>query len=58
MYRLVRFQPQYLTYEDFGPLMDMVLKYHPGLEFLAETSEFQKKYAETVVFRIFYTLNR
>lgn len=38
--------------------MDMVLKYHPGLEFLAETAEFQKKYAETVVFRIFYSLNR
>lgn len=49
---------QYLTYDDFVPLMDCVLKYHPGLEFLAETAEFQKKYAETVVLRIFYTLNR
>ncbi|KAF5827169.1 hypothetical protein DUNSADRAFT_1196 [Dunaliella salina] len=49
---------EYLTYDDFVPLMDCVLKYHPGLEFLAETAEFQKKYAETVVLRIFYALNR
>ena len=49
---------QYLTYDDFVPLMDCVLKFHPGLEFLAETAEFQKKYAETVVLRIFYSLNR
>ncbi len=33
-------------------------QFHPGLEFLKETTEFQKKYAETVVYRIFYSLNR
>lgn len=49
---------QALTYADFQPLMDSVLQYHPGLEFLKETNEFQKKYAETVVYRIFYSLNR
>uniref|UniRef100_A0A7S0S199 EF-hand domain-containing protein n=1 Tax=Chlamydomonas leiostraca TaxID=1034604 RepID=A0A7S0S199_9CHLO len=59
VYEVLRKEGQeYLTYEDFSPLMDMVLKYHPGLEFLAETAEFQKKYAETVVFRIFYALNK
>jgi serine/threonine-protein phosphatase 2A regulatory subunit B'' len=49
---------QYITYDDLMPLMDVVLKCHPGLEFLAETAEFQRKYAETVVYRIFYTINR
>ncbi len=49
---------QYLTYDDFSPLMEAVLRYHPGLEFLTDTAEFQRKYAETVVFRIFFTLNR
>ncbi|KAG1668806.1 hypothetical protein FOA52_004900 [Chlamydomonas sp. UWO 241] len=49
---------EYLTYADFQPVMDNVLAHHPGLEFLKETSEFQKKYSETVVYRIFYTLNR
>ncbi|GFH29172.1 uncharacterized protein HaLaN_27792, partial [Haematococcus lacustris] len=49
---------RYLTYEDFSPVLDMLLRHHPGLEFLAGTAEFQKKYAETVVYRIFYTLNK
>ena len=43
---------------DLQPLMDCILLYHPGLEFLKETAEFQKKYAETVIYRIFYSLNR
>jgi len=49
---------QYLTYADLNPVLECVLQYHPGLEFLKETAEFQRKYAETVVYRIFYTLNR
>jgi hypothetical protein len=28
------------------------------LEFLADTPEFQARYAETVIYRIFYTINR
>lgn len=35
-----------------------VLQYHPGLEFLADTPEFQARYAETVIYRIFYSANR
>ena len=50
--------PQYLTFADFWPMMECVLRYHPGLEFLAETQEFQRKYAETVIHRIFYSLNK
>ncbi|KAF6241961.1 hypothetical protein COO60DRAFT_1607887 [Scenedesmus sp. NREL 46B-D3] len=48
----------YLTYADFRPLLQAVLQYHPGLEFLADTPEFQARYAETVIYRIFYTINR
>eukprot|EP00878_Enallax_costatus_P010472 GHUV01010934.1.p1 GENE.GHUV01010934.1~~GHUV01010934.1.p1 ORF type:complete len:441 (+),score=166.87 GHUV01010934.1:1036-2358(+) len=48
----------YLTYADFRPLLQAVLQYHPGLEFLADTPEFQARYAETVIYRIFYTVNR
>jgi serine/threonine-protein phosphatase 2A regulatory subunit B'' len=39
-------------------LLQAVLQYHPGLEFLADTPEFQARYAETVIYRIFYTINR
>lgn len=48
----------HLTYADFRPLLQAVLQYHPGLEFLADTPEFQARYAETVIYRIFYTINR
>jgi serine/threonine-protein phosphatase 2A regulatory subunit B'' len=47
-----------LTPDDFRPLMAAVLQYHPGLEFLADTPEFQARYAETCVCRIFYSVNR
>jgi serine/threonine-protein phosphatase 2A regulatory subunit B'' len=50
--------PQSLSFQDLWPLLECVLRYHPGLEFLAETAEFQRKYAETVIHRIFYTLNK
>ncbi len=49
---------QYWVYTDLQPLMDSILQFHPGLEFLKETLEFQRKYAETVIYRIFYSLNR
>lgn len=39
-------------------VLQAVLQYHPGLEFLADTPEFQARYAETVIYRIFYTVNR
>ncbi|KXZ52166.1 hypothetical protein GPECTOR_10g795 [Gonium pectorale] len=48
----------YLMFADLWPLMESVVRYHPGLEFLAETAEFQRKYAETVIHRIFYSLNK
>eukprot|EP00239_Pterosperma_sp_CCMP1384_P003288 CAMPEP_0197843816 /NCGR_PEP_ID=MMETSP1438-20131217/757_1 /TAXON_ID=1461541 /ORGANISM="Pterosperma sp., Strain CCMP1384" /LENGTH=523 /DNA_ID=CAMNT_0043454213 /DNA_START=464 /DNA_END=2035 /DNA_ORIENTATION=+ len=46
-----------LTHDDFRPLMRIILNTHPGLDFLKEAPEFQDRYAETVIYRIFYTVN-
>ncbi|OVA16380.1 EF-hand domain [Macleaya cordata] len=48
----------YLTQEDFKPVLRELLATHPGLEFLQSTPEFQERYAETVIYRIFYHINR
>ncbi|KAG1361839.1 serine/threonine protein phosphatase 2A regulatory subunit B''beta [Cocos nucifera] len=49
---------KYLSQEDFKPLLQELLATHPGLEFLQGTPEFQERYAETVIYRIFYYVNR
>ncbi|XP_044482894.1 serine/threonine protein phosphatase 2A regulatory subunit B''beta-like [Mangifera indica] len=49
---------KYLTKEDFKPLLRELLATHPGLEFLQSTPEFQDRYADTVIYRIFYYINR
>ncbi|XP_010934299.1 serine/threonine protein phosphatase 2A regulatory subunit B''beta isoform X1 [Elaeis guineensis] len=49
---------KYLTQEDFKPVLQELLATHPGLEFLQGTPEFQERYAETVIYRIFYYVNR
>ncbi|TMW64429.1 hypothetical protein Poli38472_013051 [Pythium oligandrum] len=58
-FRVVK-QPQnsFIERDDFAPFLHELLKYHPGLEFLAGTPEFQEKYALTVVVRIFYSVDR
>ena len=43
--------------EDLLPYLEELLTYHPGLEFLENTPEFQEKYALTVVVRVFYAAN-
>ena len=43
--------------EDFKPLFKHLLDTHPGLEFLQATPEFQDRYADTVVMRIFFILD-
>eukprot|EP00002_Diphylleia_rotans_P006842 TRINITY_DN1627_c0_g1_i1.p1 TRINITY_DN1627_c0_g1~~TRINITY_DN1627_c0_g1_i1.p1 ORF type:complete len:420 (-),score=76.48 TRINITY_DN1627_c0_g1_i1:176-1435(-) len=48
----------YILPSDFDPLVQIILQTHPGLEFLKNTPEFQERYAETVVLRIFYKVNR
>ncbi|OMO69007.1 hypothetical protein CCACVL1_19700 [Corchorus capsularis] len=49
---------RYLTQDDFKPILLELLASHPGLEFLQSTPEFQERYAETVIYRIFYYINR
>ncbi|KAH7571834.1 hypothetical protein JRO89_XS04G0153400 [Xanthoceras sorbifolium] len=56
---------KYLTQEDFKPVLRELLATHPGLEFLQSTPEFQERYdevdnamSETVIYRIFYYINR
>ncbi|CAN1192880.1 Serine/threonine protein phosphatase 2A regulatory subunit B''alpha [Linum perenne] len=49
---------RYITKADFKPVLEELLCTHPGLEFLQGTPEFQEKYAETVICRIFYSINR
>ncbi|KAI4378994.1 hypothetical protein MLD38_016404 [Melastoma candidum] len=53
-------QPElkHLTQDDFKPVLRELLATHPGLEFLQSTPEFQERYAETVIYRIFYYMNR
>ncbi|CDY36971.1 BnaC09g17870D [Brassica napus] len=59
IYNILR-QPgcEYLRQADFKPVLDELLTTHPGLEFLRNTPEFQERYAETVIYRIFYYINR
>ncbi|KAL3645303.1 hypothetical protein CASFOL_010483 [Castilleja foliolosa] len=49
---------KHLTQDDFKPVLRELLATHPGLEFLQSTPEFQERYAETVIYRIFYYVNR
>lgn len=48
---------EYITSDDFKPLLNHLLSNHPGLEFLKATPEFQDRYADTVVMRIFFCLD-
>ena len=43
--------------DDFKALFKYLLETHPGLEFLQATPEFQERYADTVVMRIFFALD-
>lgn len=44
--------------DDFIPYVQELLHFHPGLDFLQQHEEFQRKYALTVITRIFYNINR
>ncbi|XP_022743649.1 serine/threonine protein phosphatase 2A regulatory subunit B''beta-like isoform X1 [Durio zibethinus] len=55
---LKRSDLKYLTQDDFKPVLRELLATHPGLEFLQSTPEFQERYAETVIYRIYYYINR
>ncbi|KAF3436128.1 hypothetical protein FNV43_RR23220 [Rhamnella rubrinervis] len=59
MFKILK-QPDrnYLSKVDFKPILQELLASHPGLEFLQSTPEFQDRYAETVIYRIFYYINK
>ncbi len=48
----------YVVQSDLKSMLAGILLSHPGLEFLQDTPEFQDRYAETVILRIFYCLDR
>lgn len=54
---LAQKDPRYLQPDDFKQLFKYLLETHPGLEFLQATPEFQDRYADTVVMRIFFILD-
>ncbi|KAF1326749.1 Serine threonine-protein phosphatase 2a regulatory subunit b subunit, partial [Globisporangium splendens] len=56
-FRVVK-QPQndYIERDDFAPFLHELLKYHPGLEFLGNTPEFQEKYVTETMRRVRYLL--
>ena len=47
-------EKNHIVPDDFKPLFRHLLDTHPGLEFLQATPEFQDRYADTVVMRIFF----
>lgn len=47
----------YIIPNDLKPLFKYLLEKHPGLEFLQATPEFQDRYSETVIMRIFFVLD-
>ncbi|XP_022892115.1 serine/threonine protein phosphatase 2A regulatory subunit B''beta-like [Olea europaea var. sylvestris] len=49
---------KYLTQDDFKPVLRELMATHPGLQFLQSTPQFQDSYAETVIYRIFYEVDR
>ncbi|QDZ20266.1 regulatory subunit of protein phosphatase 2A [Chloropicon primus] len=46
-----------VTQRGLNELVECVVKTHPGLDFLVQTKEFQDRYLETCVHRIFYLVN-
>lgn len=48
----------FITRADFREFLWVLLDAHPGLSFLRESPEFQERYADTVICRIFYHTDR
>lgn len=55
---LGRARRNYLVPSDFRPLMRALLMCHQGLAFLHATPEFQQRYSETVIERIYFGCTR
>jgi serine/threonine-protein phosphatase 2A regulatory subunit B'' len=48
----------HLIPSDFNQLIQDIVEYHPGLEFLRDAPEFHARYIETVIGRIFYKVDK
>ncbi|CAO3608671.1 unnamed protein product [Mucor hiemalis] len=48
---------QWISPDDFLPVLEDVVFNHPGLMFLGDNAMFQERYIETVICRIFYEAN-
>uniref|UniRef100_A0A1I8A060 EF-hand domain-containing protein n=1 Tax=Steinernema glaseri TaxID=37863 RepID=A0A1I8A060_9BILA len=48
----------YLVHDDFTAMIKDLIDTHPGLSFLADTPVFHRSYIDTVIARIFWTVNR
>ncbi|GAB6027054.1 Serine/threonine-protein phosphatase 2A regulatory subunit B'' subunit alpha [Chamberlinius hualienensis] len=55
---LTRSTRPYLLPEDFITLIQDIIDTHPGLTFLKEAEEFHSRYVQTVIARIYYSVNR
>ena len=54
---LKKVNKDFIDREDFRPIMKVLMESHPGLDFLKATPEFQERYADTVIERIFYAVD-
>ncbi|KAK0403661.1 hypothetical protein QR680_017054 [Steinernema hermaphroditum] len=48
----------YLVHDDFTSMVKDLIDTHPGLSFLADTPVFHRSYIDTVIARVFWTVNR
>jgi len=55
LFRIIKqVESDHIGKDDFVPYLQELLHFHPGLDFLESHEEFQRKYALTVITRIFY----
>lgn len=47
-----------LAHHHWTPFVECLMDTHPGLAFLADLPEFRSRYCDTVIARLFYTINR
>ncbi|KAI8380712.1 hypothetical protein BD560DRAFT_386898 [Blakeslea trispora] len=54
-FNLIKKTPsQWISPEDFLPILEDIVIHHPGLQFLTDNPMFQERYIETVICTIFY----
>lgn len=51
-------QRNYLLADDFVPLIQSIIEDHPGLKFLRAAPDFHMRYIQTVIARIYFSINK